>query len=267
MKHGLIKLKARGILGGNNGQAVGVVLLYFIIFSAIFASLCFFAVCLFMTLKDYNSSALPDAFYYAVFSLSILSGLWLLRAIKILLHRWFMLNDGSLRIRDFFNVISLKMHFRVFLLKILFLFYNTVSTAFYFFPFSAAVIYLYYRLNSGGMKKTPFIIYILFLSALFLSGLYFSIVSMQKTAYLDECAVVQQNTVINKLFKSVFENSRGSCFSFANFKLSFLGWWLLSAFVIPLFFTVPYYLQSVSEFKKANGMSAKHPVKNIEYEL
>jgi uncharacterized membrane protein len=72
---------------------------------------------------------------------------------------------------------------------------------------------------------------------------------MQKAALYDETAVSEKNITVTALLKKSVHGFDGNCFFLAKLRLSFFGWLVLCILIVPIFFTAPYYMQTLAVFK------------------
>jgi hypothetical protein len=249
MKRAAFKLAARNILCSNNGQAAAVWLIYAFLRTALLAAVLFNIRCMLFVNKYGENRYIPKYAYYIIFPLSIFAGLWIMNSLRLNFHRWFLFNDGRQNFRSFFKTACLKTQFKVFTVHVLFLLYRFFCFLFFLLPFSVAAADFLYVLQGRGIAKAAFAVYTVLIVFLLLSGLYFSTVSMQKAALYDETAVSEKNITVTALLKKSFHGFDGNCFFLAKLRLSFFGWLVLCILIAPIFFTAPYYMQTLAVFK------------------
>lgn len=262
MKNTSAKLTARLINSGyglKNGLFTFVMLAFKYIFllSAVFCAVTLYA----FVYSDFSGGGtVADAMYYALFSLGIAFSLCFYVLSSYTLKSEYIKTSVSDSDFEFFKFISLDIQLKIIYLHFLRFFRNIFLTAFYLSPAAATAVVTLYFLKDG-IDRLIFPAVILLFAILLFSGIYFSFVSMQRLAFIDETVFLNPGLSISQTLKKARQSTCGKCFSLAKFKLSFAIWFLLCIFIIPVFFVVPYYLRCISLYaKQAFGVKAPKPV-------
>ena len=250
MKRVELKLRARRFLAENAGRARLTVALYLLFrLGAIFVS-AFFIYCIFL-LPDFLENepyGVPSPFYYALFVLCISIVFGFSAVFNYLLHRWFYCAD---REENFFRILPVRLQIKIIYLHFLKISRNLSTALFYLLPFAATLLFIVLKLRTGIDGRVFALLLILeFIYLIF--GLYFLLISRQKTAFLDADISVFPRTPARQLFENTCERNRDSCRFLAKLKLSFFLWYLLCLLILPIIFVMPYCLETITEYKKTD---------------
>lgn len=263
MKRSQIKLEARRNLNSGS-RAAAVTALYFIMRIAVFSALVFFVLCIFSA-PEQTKIPVPVYAFRAVFAVSAVICLWLMCILKFLLRRCFFLNGGRRKISSFFKILPLNFQIKIIYAHLVSSIFNTACVIFFFAPAAVTAAVIFYRLNAFGMRTNTLAVSVVLLAVLIFIGFYFSTVSAQKTAFFDECLILNPKLKAGELIKTAFMQSDGCCFDLAKLKFSFALWVLLCVLIFPLLFVAPYYLQTLAEYKRQALISQMPALKNISY--
>ncbi len=262
MKNTSAKLNARIINSEYGAKSViftflMLTLKYVFLLCAVFCSITVYA----FARSDINEGVAADILYYLLFSLGIAFSLcfYVLSSYTVK-SEYFKTSVSDVKF-EFFKPLSFNIQLKIIYLHFLRFFKNIFTFVFYLFPSAAVALITLYFLNDG-IDGFIFLLLVILFAALLISGLYFSFVSAQSLAFIDEAVFSNPSLTVSQTLKAAKESTAGRCFSLAKFKLSFVVWFLLCVFLIPAFFVIPYYLRCVSLYaKQAFGVKAPKPVK------
>ena len=243
------KINAQSILLTSRKKAVAVCLLGFCL--RLICILCI-AVSLYslLHLPEYPlpMQALPVKIgFYALFTLAPLLSLWLYALLIFLQKRWFLENaKGPVGISDFFRRLrfshAVKIGCLYYVKKLLSLF----TLLFYLLPFFLLTAGLLYELQNEGISRFLAVFSLLFLGIFFFVGLYFGFAAVQKYAFCDAILTVSPHAGAAEVLKIGRMLARQAAFPAVHFKLHFAPWAVCSLLILPAFYALPYYRQSVA---------------------
>ncbi|MGN0570669.1 MAG: hypothetical protein ACI4K9_00650 [Candidatus Fimenecus sp.] len=194
-----------------------------------------------------TQSVYAEIGFYALFTIALLLSLWLFALLAFLQKRWFLENaQGATGIASLFCrfrfIQAVKIGFLYYLKKVLSLF----DFLFYVLPFGVLSAGLFYELQNGSISRFLLGFSLAFLGVLFLVGIYFGFAAVQKYAFCDALlSLTPQQGLIDTL-KTSRKLARQTAFPAVKFKLQFVPWVLCSFLLLPIFYALPYYRQSVA---------------------
>ena len=165
--------------------------------------------------------------------------------------RWFYKNAASkMPVRLFFAHVSPALAFRVFylfLLRRIFIFFTLLG---YLAPFLLGSGILYYHMRGVGVSPILFYAAIALLLLFLLGGAYYGFAAVQRYAFCT-CLLCEDRTrgVIDTL-STGRKIAKDTALSIARAKLRFLLWFGLCVLLLPAFYVVPYYRQTVGCIEK-----------------
>lgn len=243
------KIDAQNILLTSRRKALAVCLLGF--FLRLVCLLCT-AVSLYslLHLSEYPiaaQSVYVKVGFYALFSLATLLSLWLFALLAFLQKRWFLENSrNAVGISAFFGKFrfgqAVKIGFLYYVKKVLSFF----GVLFYLLPFFIVSAGLIYELQNAGVSRFLAAFSLAFLGVLFFVGLYFGFAAAQSYAFCDALLVLSPQAGLIDTLKTSRKLARQSAFSAVRFKLRFFPWLLCSFLILPAFYALPYYRQSIA---------------------
>lgn len=188
---------------------------------------------------------------YALFAVSTLLSLWLFALLVFLQKRWFLENaTHKMRIAQFFCRMRFAQAIKIgavyYFKKALSLF----EFLFYLLPFFIIGAGLIYELQNTGLSSFLAVFSLAFLGVLFFVGLYFGFAAVQKYAFFDAILAKTPHTSFTQARKTSRDLARQNAFPAVQFKLRFTLWVLCSFLILPAFYALPYYRQSVACMEK-----------------
>lgn len=243
------KIDAQSILLTSRKKAVAVCLLGF--FLRLICILCI-AVSLYSLrhLSEYPpvmQSRPAEIGFYALFTLATLLSLWLYALLVFLQARWFLENaKNAVGISAFFRRIRFSQAVKIgclYYLKKLLAFFDFL---FYLLPFFLLTAGLLYELNNSGISRFLAAFSFAFLSVFFLVGLYFGFAAVQKYAFCDAILATSPRAGAAEVLKTGRMLARQTAFPVVHFKLHFAPWAVCGLLILPAFYALPYYRQSVA---------------------
>lgn len=242
------KIDAQRILMHTKGRAIAVSL-FSLFFKGVF--IVAFGICVYtLTRLSEYEQAVGNLYLYilyiALFSLgAVFSALFYAWA-ACALRRWFYKNAVSPQtVGAYFSKYSLKSFFKTVYLFWLRKLLGLGSFLGYLMPFMIGSAGLWYLLRVSEISVFLLYFSLGFLGILLALGSFFGFASIQKYTFLDELLV---NTPTCGVIEALSESrriARPISFALARIKLRFSFWMLLSVLLIPLFYVIPYYCQSV----------------------
>lgn len=260
------KIDAQNILLTSRRKALAVCLLGFFLR---FVCLLCIAVSLYslLHLHEYPiaaQSVYAEIGFYALFTVATLLSLWLFALLAFLQKRWFLENSrDAVGISAFFGKFrfgqAVKIGFLYYLKKLLSLF----DFLFYLLPFFVFAAGFFYELQSAGISQFLAVFSLAFLGVLCFVGLYFGFAAVQNYAFCDALLALSPQAGLIDTLKTSRKLARQSAFSAVRFKLRFFPWILCSCLILPAFYALPYYRQSVACMTKSilvkNHLTQKSP--------
>lgn len=226
----------------------------FFVLSALF---CAFTLYSFIHSELNGKDTVTDILYYVLFSLGIAFSICFYILLDHTLRRAFFKTTSEKCKFEFFTLLSVKLQLKIIYLHLLRFVRSIICAVFFLIPSAATAVTALYFLRDGMDKRIFFACCLLFVFFLF-NGIFFSLVSAQKFALIDETVYSEPELSISDTVKAAKEKTQGRCFDLAKLKLSFLPKILLCIFVVPLIFVAPYYLRSVSIYAK-QALKVKPP--------
>jgi len=248
MKTSSVKLLARNI-NARCGGKIYLANIFFIILRAVFLLLFIFFSYTLSVLHRFVLT-LPEALYYALFSLGAFFSLWYFIICGHSQKRTFYFSgkpNGRVRV---FHIIGVGTQLKIVYLHILRAVINLGKLVLYLLPSAAAFAVSAYFLTSG-MPKTVFYACAFLFAALLLSGIFFYLVSRQKLAFLDGVICSQPSLGTVETIRYLNSHTRYGKFALLKFKLSFAVWFLSALLIFPIPFVSAYYLRSLSVYEKS----------------
>lgn len=248
------KINAQSILLTSRKKAVAVCLLGFCL--RLICILCI-AVSLYslLHLPEYPlpMQALPVKIgFYALFTLAPLLSLWLYALLIFLQKRWFLENaKGPVGISDFFRRFrfshAVKIGCLYYVKKLLSLF----TLLFYLLPFFLLTAGVLFELMNGGLSRFLALFSLGFSGVFCLVGLYFGFAAVQSYAFCEAVSAASPHAGVIEILKMSRQLARQAVFSVAHFKLCFAPWTVCGLLVLPAFYALPYYRQSIACMERA----------------
>ena len=147
---------------------------------------------------------------------------------------------------------SLKKSFRFLLYYAVKILFSLCWGFVYFLPCAICVSSLAMSLSQGAMERNIFYSWAAGCVVLFVVGLGFTFVTLQRYSAWQYYLCEDDNGVISALYKCL-DRTKDRCVKIALFKLSMLGWILSCLLVFPIFYVLPYYSVSVALFSLGKG--------------
>lgn len=244
-----LKIHARKTLLTDGSTACAVSLTALITKSALLALSAFFGYCIFLIYKkDFTPDNTTELILlYALFTIGVIVCLCFTILIDYNEKRWyFTLGEKKRKISYLFLPENISKQIKIVFLYLLKFVFSILYTLFFLLPSIAVLFWILNELSKNGIDKTIFILCLILFSFLFVTGLFFAFVSMQKYFFANELLFLGKRADIVRLFSYSKEKSKGMCFKAARFKLSFIFWFASGILIIPLFFVIPYYRQSAA---------------------
>lgn len=251
MKTSALKLNAR-IINSNYGIKA-----YLFTFSVILLKLLFLASTVICTLALYafadsdikSNDIFLNVIYYALFSLGIIFSVCFYILTSYTFKCGFFKTSVTKCNFEFFNFVNLGVQLKIIYLHFLRFFINIFKSFIYLSPSAAFAVTTIYFLKDGIDYRIFFACVVLFI-ALFITGLLFAFSSMQKLAFLDEVIYFNPTLSPVETVRIAKQCVNGKCLRTARFKLSFIVWFSLCVFIIPIIFVIPYYNRCISLYAK-----------------
>ncbi|MGN0520802.1 MAG: hypothetical protein ACI4LB_08695 [Candidatus Fimenecus sp.] len=243
------KIDAQKILLTSRRKALAVCLLGFTL-----RLICIFctAVSLYslLHLSEYPlaaQSVYAEIGFYALFTAALLLSLWLFALLAFLQKRWFLEStQKTVGIFAFFYRLrfsqAVKIGFLYYVKKVLALF----DFLFYLLPFFIFTTGLFYEIQTAGISKFLWYFSLVFSGVLLCVGVYFGFAAVQKYAFCDALLSLSPQKGLIDTLKTSRKLARQSAFSVVRFKLRFTPWVLCSFLLLPAFYALPYYRQSIA---------------------
>lgn len=247
------KIRAQDVLLETRKQATVVCLLSFcgkLILSFSFC-LCVYSLAALPSYESLTENLWLLAGVYALFSLGTVFSAFFYAMTDFAQKRWFYKNATSKRpVRLFFAHVSPALAFRVFylfLLRRIFIFFTLLG---YLAPFLLGSGILYYHMRGVGVSPILFYAAIALLLLFLLGGAYYGFAAVQRYAFCT-CLLCEDRTrgVIDTL-STGRKIAKDTALSIARAKLRFLLWFGLCVLLLPAFYVVPYYRQTVGCIEK-----------------
>lgn len=248
MKTSCVKLLARNI-----NEACGKKLYFANIFFILLRFLCLGLSVFFLFMLsalDKFILNLPQAAYYAVFSLGAFFTLWYFIICGHLQKRTFYFSGKQNHRVKVFHIIKISAQLKIIYLHILRLIINLGTFILYLLPCVATFTVSVYFMQSG-MPKIIFYACVALFSMLFLTGMLFFLVSKQRLTFLDEIICSQPSLSAVEVIHYLNEHTRSGKFCLLKFKTSFILWFLSEIFIIPIPFVSAYYNRSLNIYAKS----------------
>lgn len=201
--------------------------------------------------------------FYALFALEVIISIFLLSVISFNKRRWFFENAyHKNKIRRFFRVERFKVRLKLFFIFIFKKVMNIVWLILFEIPFTILAGVVAYYTQNGGMYRKTFILCLILSAIIFIIGLYFSLVFVQKYSLCELLIYCDKSTSIIDSIKKSKSLTDGSRFKLLNYKLSFALWALSCIFILPSIYASPYINQSLGSLhlkylEKENPLSKK----------
>ncbi len=266
MPYAYVKIRAQEILLTSRKKGIAVCFL-----GAGMRLICIFCMAVsvysLLHLQTYTpaaNSVYATVGFYALFFVAVPVSAWFYALLVFLQKRWFYENTKSampvsaffcqLRFRD-----AVKIGFAYYLKKVLY-----ISTLIlYMLPFLLSAGGFIYALRTAAVSSFLFYATLAFLGILFVFSLYFGLAAVQKYAFCDALFAVSVHAGLVDTLKMSKFLTRGTAFGVLRFKLRFVPWLLCGLLIVPLFYALPYYRQSVACLYKAeldkNHLTPKKP--------
>lgn len=266
MPYAYVKIRAQEILLTSRKKGIAVCFL-----GTVLRLICIFCMAVsvysLLHLQTYvpaANSVYATVGLYALFFVAVPVSAWFYALLVFLQKRWFYENAKSampvsaffcrLRFRD-----AVKIGFAYYLKKVLY-----ISTLIlYMLPFSLSAGGFIYALRTTAVSSFLFYATLMFLGVLFVFSLYFGLAAVQKYAFCDALFAVSVHAGLVDTLKMSKFLTRGTAFGVLRFKLRFVPWLLCGLLIVPLFYALPYYRQSVACLYKAeldkNHLTPKKP--------
>lgn len=257
------KLQAEKMLSNSRLAAVFVLIIYYLLKIANFTVISFSFLCIYNIYKAdfFFPVKLPVAIYYDVFAICVLVCLYFLTLLKYLKNIWFFENSNNGSQHRYFKIIPVRLQFKIIFLH---LFKNVnicLTFVFSAVPFSAFSYYFYLNLNKG-MPLYFVLIFTLMLILLLGLSIYFTLLNSLRFNFLDEEIYLNGGKKLFLIYKKCIRDSKNKLFNILMFKLSFIFWFLSCILIVPVFYVMPYYSQSLSQkAKQVLHVYSARPVK------
>lgn len=245
-----IKTKARIILDMSHKSALTVSIISVAV-RLLFAVCALFCIYTLTELKYYfpvSYISYRCVIYYVLFTCGVIFSLWLFIVCGFSQRRWFIKNDGTLTIKNFFYPMPLLSQIKIVYIAFLRAVLSAFCYIFYLLPCTAVAFITLDTLVNKGIDRTVLLLCFILFVFLFFSGLFFAFVSSQRFAFCEEVAAQNPMLTINEIISFSRLKSDGICFELARFKLSFALWFILCLFIFPIGFVAPYYRQSFAVY-------------------
>ena len=264
MKRSTFKLRARRILDVNGGSARLTAFFVPCVKLVLLGLTAFFIYSLSYSFKLENSEFNAAVYLYrAVLILSSFICLILFIYSGFLLKRWYILNNSDMRFSDLFRFPDLKLLIKLLLLSFIKLLYGVSAFAVYEIPFAVTGFLLYRALSLGEVKLGVTVTTAVLAAVLFLGGIIFFFAEFQRFSAAEYILALHPEMKLRHVLRLSFSSVRETKFTLAFFKMSFFGWFLICIFILPLFFVLPYYLQSVAEITKPSLKASSSVLDNL----
>lgn len=199
-----------------------------------------------------NQSLFAKFGFYVLFTVAVFLSFWLFALLNFLQKRWFFENaERETRISRFFYRLrfgeTVKIGFLYYFKKVLVL----CTFLLYLLPCGIVTVGFFYELQNRGVSRGLLIFTLAFLGVLLVFGLYFGFAAVQKYAFCDALLSLSPQMGLFDTFKTSRNLVRQSAFSTVHFKLRFTPWVLCSFLILPAFYALPYYRQSIACMTKS----------------
>ena len=215
-----------------------------------------------LTLCVYSMFALPGyamlaeniwllAGAYALFALGAVFSVFFFAMTDFAQKRWFYWNASAAQpLTAFFQRVAPMTVLRLFYLFLLRRLLACLTFLAYLSPFALGCGILYYHMRGAGISPLLFYAALVLLVCLLLGGIYYGFAAVQRYAFCT-CLIVQNPScrVIDALTASR-KIAKDTAISAARTKLHFLLWFALCVLILPAFYVVPYYRQTVGCMEK-----------------
>lgn len=248
------KIDAQNILLTSRRKAIAICLLGF--FLRLVCLLCT-GVSLYslLHLADYSiatQSVYAEIGFYTLFSVATLLSLWLTALLTFLQKRWFLENSRhAVGISVFFGKFRFGQAVKIGVLYSVKKVLAFLGFLFYLLPFFVFAAGFFYELQSAGMSQFLAVFSLVFLGVLCFVGLYFGFAAAQNYAFCDALLALSPQAGLIDTLKMSRKLARKSPFAVVRFKLRFFPWVLCSFLILPAFYALPYYRQSMACMTKS----------------
>ena len=254
MKRVDLKLRARESLTGRivSARLVVFIFLLFRLCAVLLTAFFVFIIYLLPGVEAEDFYSIPTVFLYAYFSLCIFTVLCSSAVCSYLFHRWFYVGSSLGGAKGFFIILPVRFQLKIVYLHFLKFSKRFGNLVFFLLPFVLASAVFIHKLGGKGIDSRLFFPFLATCTAYLIIGLCYLLAANQKASYCDEILCDCPHSSAHEVLRAAEIINDKQCFALAGLKLSFAGWYLLSVLIVPLFFTVPYYAQTVALYRKTD---------------
>lgn len=254
MKRVDLKLRARESLTDRIASARLVVLIFllFRLCAVLLTAFFVFIISLLPKADVEELYSIPIVVFYAYFSLCIVTVLCSAAVCGYLFHRWFYVGNSVEGAKSYFRIMPIRFQLKIIYLHFLRFSKRFGNLIFFLLPFALSTAILINKLENKGVDSRLFGLFCAMCIFFLAIGLRYLLGANQKASYCDEILCDCPHSSAHEVLKAAEGLSDRQCFALARLKLSFFGWYLLCVLLVPLFFVIPYYSETVALYRKTD---------------